>query len=974
MPSRVAVLDLRARDDVFLGDGGLARVAARLEREGHEVVRVRATWDGEPTLELDGKSADVVVLGRAWDVTLLEVLRRTFGASKIVRLTNGVAAALDHRFDHVVDERGLFALLAGQAPPAPAAPPRTAREIRALRVLDHDEDGPETAGSLPAIRGPATGCPYLVDARGEARFARLDLGAEVQTKGCTFCLDNTGGYAAASADETVARWLSQLRTLRGEHGEGRLEVLLVDERPHPLLPRLFRELDSPIELLIKSRVDWLLEHEAELAEACTLAERTGSIVHVYLVGFESFDDDTLALFNKGTDAADNVRAIALLRAFAARFPRTFEYRRLRAHGFVAFTPWTTPESLLRNATAMREVGFSELRADAARTRLRLYPRTPLHALAKADGLLVERFDATRADRAAEQGYDASFAWRFADPRVEAIFRACDGLRAHARDLPDADVLELATRFVLRWPGLIAAPDVAHLPLLRALRDHAIGTRELPSTLRAAAIVDHELERLADGEKRALLKEGVPTPETEGLIRAYRAMGFFAAVVETHDVDETGGKHVHGRSHAIVAVAGNDADLELVTRLQRARDTRAMGALMGYPTCCVEAFLAQPDRRDNAENERWTLRRTDGAPLDPRLGRLGPVRLVSHHPCRADCAASIVIADATLARIGAASPDAERWVRETLQQPVLFLDHARSATLRGRFEGPRFVVQRFDSAWQAGDVDAIELAFDHVVLFGSERRIVRADRPLLVVPGEPVPAPTAHNLAPWLSLSPDLRCNHRCLGCDAVSEGGPALTARELVARLVEGRRQGIDRLEIGGGEPTLRRDLLPLVREAKSRGYARIRLLTNGAMLAYPELVRRLVDAGVTDVRFSIKGPDAATHDRLARSEGAFDLLVRGIENARAAGLRLEGELLVYRSTTARIPDVARTFSRLGIERLRLVALQPKADDPEAAAEAPVPSEIEAAVAAADRDAILLDLHPGEPRGRTSRRDPPSTA
>ena len=70
---------------------------------------------------------------------------------------------------------------------------------------------------------------------------------------------------------------------------------------------------------------------------------------------------------------------------------------------------------------------------------------------------------------------------------------------------------------------------------------------------------------------------------------------------------------------------------------------------------------------------------------------------------------------------------------------------------------------------------------------------------------------------WLELTPDYRCNQRCVGCGAVGEGGPRLTSGALARAMVDGRRQGITQLWIGGGEPTLRPDLLPLVREARAR-------------------------------------------------------------------------------------------------------------------------------------------------------------
>ena len=979
----VVVVDLKVRGSGFLGDSGLARLVARLTQAGHGVALLDVVCPEDAVekravvaslaSDVEARAPEFLVLSRAFESALLEALRGALPNGKLVRLSAGVGAALDAHFDAVVDEAGLVALLAGALAPA-LSRPRNARELRVLRAREEDDLAPERAGSLPAIRGPATGCPYLRDAAKQERFAHLALDRDlVQTRGCTFCLDNSGAYAVASEDETVSRWLTQLRTLRVQQPKGRLEVVLVDERPHPFLPRLFRELltkdadVAPIELLIKSRVDWLLEYEAELAEAAGLAEQSQSLVHVYLVGFESFDEETLLLFNKGTSVADNVSAIALLRDLGRRFPQSFEYRRLRAHGFVAFTPWTSPESLLRNAAWMREVGFDELRSDAARTRLRLYPRTPLYALAEAEGLLATDFGA-RGDRAKEQGYDASFAWRFADARVEAIFALTEGLRAFTRDLRDAEVLEIATQFVLRWPGLAEAPEVAHLPLLAALRTWDVHPRDVGATLRAGVIVDLELERIASGEKAALLKEGVARADVEGLVRAYVAMGFSAAMVEVHDLDATGGSHLEGSSHAILAVASSAELLERVLTLQRARDTHAMGELMGYPKCCVEAFAAQPDRRDNLENERWTLRRSTGARVDARTMRLGRVRLISHHPCRGDCADSIGIAARGLERVASVSPEGARWIEEVLARPALFLDHARSAILEGTRTGARFAVTKIETLPGRGlgvpleGVTSLELDAERVVLVSSQgARVLTADRPLLVIPGEPfaeelascLALPAGHREPPsralsrlrWLEITPDYRCNQRCLGCAVTGEEGPSRTTRQLVEALIEGRTQGITQLWIGGGEPTLRRDLLPLIREAKARGYERIRLQTNAAMLAYPDVAPRLKAAGVTEISVSIKGPDAATHDALARSEGSFALLSQGIANARSRGLLVEGDVLVYRSTTAQLPEVIRTFTGLGVARFRIWMMAPGKRDEEAVREEARLGEVASSVA-----------------------------
>ncbi|APR79803.1 Hypothetical protein A7982_05150 [Minicystis rosea] len=785
----IAFLDLHARADQFQDDAALGALAAELEAEGHEVSLVRSVLAADPggapawharlaAFVREGRF-DLVVLARVWDETTVDVLRRALDTgSRLVRLTSGVRAALDDRFDHVLDFEGLARLLGGEADPAPAAfRPVKPAELRRraasapskLRVLAPSAlPGlvEREIGARPTISGPASGCPFLLDAGKSPIFAGLGADpaklAGVQMKGCTFCLDNTGSFAAPTEAAVLDAWLGQLRRHRAENPHLR-EVLLTDERPHPYLPAFFRALLAdpslgPIELLWKSRVDWLLEFaDTTVAEAAALAAEHGSVLHLYLVGFESFDQFHLDLFNKGVTVADNVAAIEKMRALGARFPRSFEYRRHRAHGVVLFTPWTTPESLLENARWMRRVRFHELRSEAVRTRLRLYPRVPLHALAEKDGLLVSSFDEGRPDRAAEQGYDASVPWRFQHPHMEAIFRAANDF-GRASSLPDADLLEIATRLVTRHPGLAKEPDVAWLPLRQALRSWGgpgpAGTLRIDASLLGA---DPEIELILRGHKRACLKEAVLRAEAEGLCRAYRAMGLVADIVELHGLEQGRDAHERGTDYAIVAVAADRASLDEVLTAQRAHASaqgkaavEIMGALMGYPPCCVQAFLAQRTRGDNLDNERLTFRRDPGASLHPFTHRIGGVRLLSHHPCSPSCPGSIRIGEQIFEALSSIDEAAATLARERIHRPVLFLDYQRRLELQGAWEGDRFRVDHATSLDEprhlgvdTAAITAVDLTPTLVRfhLRGGARADIRSPHPLLTTPGAPL-APAA----------------------------------------------------------------------------------------------------------------------------------------------------------------------------------------------------------------------------------------
>jgi cyclic pyranopterin phosphate synthase len=171
---------------------------------------------------------------------------------------------------------------------------------------------------------------------------------------------------------------------------------------------------------------------------------------------------------------------------------------------------------------------------------------------------------------------------------------------------------------------------------------------------------------------------------------------------------------------------------------------------------------------------------------------------------------------------------------------------------------------------------------------------------------------------WLEISADFNCNNRCVGCFSVVDDGARMTTGEVFQTLRRGWTSGARWLWLGGGEPTTRKDLFAIASEARRLGYTRIKLQTNGMMLSYPDYVQRCVDAGVTEVNVAIKGSTAKIHDRLTRTPGCFDLLVRGIGECARRGLSMDGDVLLYRSNLDDLPEMVRVYTALGVERYNL--------------------------------------------------------
>ena len=126
------------------------------------------------------------------------------------------------------------------------------------------------------------------------------------------------------------------------------------------------------------------------------------------------------------------------------------------------------------------------------------------------------------------------------------------------------------------------------------------------------------------------------------------------------------------------------------------------------------------------------------------------------------------------------------------------------------------------------------------------------------------------------------CNLACVHC--LSSSGRRdpreLTTVEAKAVLDELAGLQVFYLNIGGGEPMIRRDFFELVEHAVGNGIG-IKFSTNGTYLS-ADAARRLAAMDYLDVQISLDGVDAATNDPV-RGAGSYDVARRAMEHLAAA-------------------------------------------------------------------------------------------
>ncbi len=140
---------------------------------------------------------------------------------------------------------------------------------------------------------------------------------------------------------------------------------------------------------------------------------------------------------------------------------------------------------------------------------------------------------------------------------------------------------------------------------------------------------------------------------------------------------------------------------------------------------------------------------------------------------------------------------------------------------------------------------------------------------------------------YLRISLTDHCNLRCVYCmpeDMTFRPNPELIQDDELLLLVKlFASLGFDKLRLTGGEPTVRANVVELVRElAHTPGIRHLSMTTNGVLLG--RLAQPLADAGLQRVNISIDTLDPEKFQRLTRW-GKLDDVWQGILAAEAAGL-----------------------------------------------------------------------------------------
>lgn len=149
------------------------------------------------------------------------------------------------------------------------------------------------------------------------------------------------------------------------------------------------------------------------------------------------------------------------------------------------------------------------------------------------------------------------------------------------------------------------------------------------------------------------------------------------------------------------------------------------------------------------------------------------------------------------------------------------------------------------------------------------------------------------------------CNNNCRFCCVSDQDNKELSSKEVYKNL-EVSKPNAEKVVFTGGEPTIRRDIFNLVKYAKNLEYKYIAIITNGRMLSYDGFFDKLIDAGVTDICFSIPHIKEETYELLSQVKGSYKQLMKSINLAQNYDLNYSSISVITKYNYKILPEITK--------------------------------------------------------------------
>jgi len=172
------------------------------------------------------------------------------------------------------------------------------------------------------------------------------------------------------------------------------------------------------------------------------------------------------------------------------------------------------------------------------------------------------------------------------------------------------------------------------------------------------------------------------------------------------------------------------------------------------------------------------------------------------------------------------------------------------------------------------------------------------------------------------------CNNNCIFCSEADEYLANLKEKSLteIKKELKTIRENYDFVNVMGREPTIRFDVLEILKFAKSLKFKQVGITTNGRLLSIPAFAKAVLATGINQIGISLSGASATVHDRQTRVPGSFAQTITGIKNVlkyKKSEVSLLINLPMNKLNYKELKAELKLLTELGVQEINILNVSP---------------------------------------------------
>ena len=161
-----------------------------------------------------------------------------------------------------------------------------------------------------------------------------------------------------------------------------------------------------------------------------------------------------------------------------------------------------------------------------------------------------------------------------------------------------------------------------------------------------------------------------------------------------------------------------------------------------------------------------------------------------------------------------------------------------------------------------------------------------------------------------------KCNNHCPLCcqeDKIKNDSSTIAQDEIFEYIdcMPPNEIKNTKIVLTGGEPTLHRDILEIIRKLKNKGFAAIQLQSNITLKSLSIGVNDLVQAGVTGMGISLHGCTAEMHESFTNTKGSFECTVDNLTKLSKIGMPVALNCVISKHNISSLSDIVKFVADL---------------------------------------------------------------